>query len=268
ELGNDIAILNEIFNGNHEFAKEIENAKNPMIVIGTSVLNREDTDNILKLINQICKKYKIIREDWNGYNILHKVASRVAGLDLKFTMGDKNINDIFNKIQNKEVEVVYLLAADEIDMNNLGEAFVIYQGHHGDKGAHRADVIFPGAAYTEKNAIYVNLEGRIQKTMLAVPPPGEAREDWKIVKELANYLTVELPYNSLSEVRKKMAEEYKSFQGTDETVLEEWNYQGETVILDSSKIIFANFNYYMTDPISRCSKIMADCSNLKNKKVA
>ena len=143
---------------------------------------------------------------WNGFSVLHTAAARVAGLDLGLVpgKGGRDVDAILDGAEKGEIDVVYLLGADEIDTDRLGKAFVIYQGSHGDRGAHRADVILPGAAYTEKDATYVNTEGRPQMTARAVFPPGEAREDWKIVRALSGVLGQALPFNSVAELRAKM----------------------------------------------------------------
>ena len=143
---------------------------------------------------------------WNGFSVLHTAAARVAGLDLGLVpgKGGRDVEAILDGAEKGEIDVVYLLGADEIDTERLGKAFVIYQGSHGDRGAHRADVILPGAAYTEKDATYVNTEGRPQMTARAVFPPGEAREDWKIVRALSAVLGQALPFNTAAELRAKM----------------------------------------------------------------
>ena len=159
-----------------------------------------------------------------------------------------------------EIALVYLLGADEIDMGALGSAFVVYQGHHGDAGAHRADVILPGAAYTEKNATYVNTEGRVQQAVRAVFPPGEAREDWAIVRALSDVLGHTLPYDDLAGARARMAEIAPSFADLDIAPAAEWGAFGESGVMDTEPFTSAVANYYMTDPISRASETMAQCT--------
>jgi NADH-quinone oxidoreductase subunit G len=159
-----------------------------------------------------------------------------------------------------EIEIVYLLAADEIDTKKLGKAFVIYQGHHGDRGAHRADVVLPGAAYTEKSATYVNTEGRVQRGQLAVFPPGEAREDWKIVRALSGVLGRALPYDTLDRVRARLAEANPVFATPDTVGRAPMGTFGEDGPLDPGGFVYPIANFYMTDPISRCSETMAKCT--------
>jgi len=155
--------------------------------------------------------------------------------------------------------VVYLLGADEIDVKKLKDTFVIYQGHHGDKSAHIADVILPGAAYTEKDATYINLEGRVQQTHLAVSPCGEAKEDWLILKMVANELNIELTYNNKEELYKKMMKVASVFAVSNKITKEEWYGCGMKGELDKQPIQTRDLNYYFTDPICRASKTMAQC---------
>ena len=145
-------------------------------------------------------------------------------------------------------------------MARLGDAFVVYQGHHGDAGARRADVVLPGAAYTEKSAVYVNTEGRVQQTRLAVFPPGEAREDWKIVRALSAALGKPLPYDNLAGVRARMAEIAPHFDRLDEVTPAAWGPFGTERKLNRAPFASLVANFYMTDPISRASPTMAACT--------
>ena len=204
----------------------------------------------------------MVSEDWNGFNLLHLAAGRVGALELGFLPGPggRDIHGILDGAASGEIEAVYLLGADEIDPARLGKAFVIYQGHHGDRGAHRADVILPGAAYTEKNALYVNTEGRVQLARMATFPLGEAREDWKILRALSEHLGATLPYDSLSQVRRRLAEVNPVFGRIDEIVPASWGPFGTAGTLDPVAFVPPVVNYYMTDPISRASVTMAKCT--------
>ena len=150
----------------------------------------------------------LIRADWNGFNVLHHAAARVGGLDLGLVpgQGGRDVAGILDGARSGETRVVFLIGADELDTTRLGEAFVVYQGHHGDRGAQAADVVLPGAAYTEKNASWVNTEGRLQRGKLAAFPPGEAKEDWKILRALSEVLDRKVPLDTLGQVRARMAE--------------------------------------------------------------
>ncbi|MDG7056309.1 MAG: NADH-quinone oxidoreductase subunit NuoG [Wolbachia endosymbiont of Meromenopon meropis] len=263
ELGDSPCILNEIAKGNHKFCNLLNTAKNPMLIIGQDVLIRDDSESILALAGVIAENFKMIREDWNGFNMLHKAAARVGGLDIGFVpkKGGKGTNQILKQAESGNIEVVYLLGADEVDISKLEDTFVIYQGHHGDRGAHIADVILPGATYTEKCATYVNTEGRVQRTNLAVFPPGEAKEDWLIVKNLSQYLGISFPYESLFDVKKKLDTIGPQFKKPNYVLRNKWiSIACNEIKLSNAPFTLKEYNFYMTDSISRASKIMADCT--------
>ena len=179
-LGEGGAALAALSEGAHPWAERLRAAKAPMIILGQDALTRPDGARVLGVARAIAESCGMVRPEWNGFNVLHRAASRVAGLDLGFLPGDRRQGCRRHPggVPLGAIEVLYLLGADELDLSDIGSAFVIYQGHHGDRGAARADVVLPGAAYTEKDATYVNTEGRVQLGRRAVFPPGEAREDW------------------------------------------------------------------------------------------
>jgi len=228
-----------------------------MIIGGGGALTRADGDAVLGTARKIAEDTGMISEGWNGFNVLHTAASRVGGLDLGFVPG--------GAFSFSDMAVVYLLGADEIDMDGLGSAFVIYQGHHGDAGAHRADVILPGAAYTEKNATYVNLEGRAQRTQLASFPVGEAKEDWSIIRALSAELGQTLPFDSLAELRSKMIAATPSLGDIDEVTSAEWGAFGSDGAMSPEAFANPIVNFFMTDPISRASSTMAACQAAKEE---
>ena len=225
---------------------------------------RPDGAAVLSLARQVAEKYGLVSGDWNGFNVLHTSAARVGGLDLGFLpqSGGRDTAGIVAGAGAGEIEVVYLLGVDEIDMNALGNAFVIYQGHHGDAGAHRADAILPGAAYTEKDATYVNTEGRAQSTYRAVSPPGEAKPDWAIVRALSESAGKTLPYDSLDDLRRRLAEVHPVFANEDEVTPGEWGAFGAAGQLDPAPFVSPVESYFLTDPISRASETMAECARL------
>jgi len=258
-LGAGTDTLSEIVDGKHKFAKVLKKAKKPMLILGQGALTRPDGAAVLGMARAFAEQYGLISNDWNGFNILHTAAARVGGLDLGL-VSDGGVASIVEDCGAGKLDVVYLLGADEIDTDKLGKTFVIYQGHHGDSGAHRADVILPGAAYTEKNATYVNTEGRVQKTQLAVFPVGEAREDWTIIRALSEVLGHKLPYDTLSEVRSRMVEINAVFDGDDQATGGAWGKFGLKGTLESSGFVSPILNFHMTDPISRASETMAQCT--------
>jgi NADH-quinone oxidoreductase subunit G len=258
-LGAGTDTLSEIYDGIHKFAKVLKKAKKPMLILGQGALTRPDGAAVLAMARAIAEQYGLVSDDWNGFNVLHTAAARVGGLDLGI-VSDGGVASIVDECGAGNVDVVYLLGADEIDTGKLGKTFVIYQGHHGDAGAHRADVILPGAAYTEKNATYVNTEGRVQKTQLAVFPVGEAREDWTIIRALSDVLGHKLPYDTLSEVRSRMVEINAVFDGDDQATGGAWGKFGSKGTLEASGFVSPILNFHMTDPISRASETMAQCT--------
>src|SRR5580704_17011027 len=184
QLGVDAGILDAIANGRHRFSQDLKDAKRPMLIIGPGALARTDGAAILRLAAQIASDTGMIgpagsvnEGAWNGFSVLHTAASRVGALDLGFVPGNggRDVAGILDGTAKGEIDFVYLLGADEFDISQLGKSFVVYQGTHGDAGAERADVVLPGSAYTEKEGLYVNFEGRVQRARRAAFPPGEAK---------------------------------------------------------------------------------------------
>jgi len=261
-LGAGPATLRELVDGKLGFFDKLKDAKHPLIVVGMGALAREDGAAVLAIVSELVAKLNAVREDWNGFAVLHTAAARVGGLDLGLVPGEggRDVAGILDGCQRKEIEAVFLLAADEIDTTKLGKAFVIYQGHHGDAGAHRADVILPGAAYTEKPGIYVNTEGRVQVGRRAGYPPGDAREDWAILRALSERLGKTLPYDTLHQVRSRLVAVNKVFAAIDQQAAGAWGPVGEPGATADAPLKSSVANFYMTCPISRASRTMADCT--------
>jgi NADH-quinone oxidoreductase subunit G len=260
QLGNDPRVLKDLATGSHAAFAKISAAKKPMVIVGTGALSREDGAAIYETAKQLAEKIGA------SFNVLHHAASRVGGLDVGFVpaKGGRDMSGIVEGCKTGEVKLVYLLGVDEVDMAHFGKAFVVYQGHHGDIGAHRADVVFPAAAYTEKDATYVNLEGRVQRAVRAVFPVGEAKEDWAIIRALSGALGAALPFDSLSQLRAVMEKAHPHLAQVDAIAPSEVSpanppKPGQAAILVKP---FDDFvpNFYRTDPISRASKTMAECT--------
>ena len=254
--------LTKIADGSHPFAQVLKDAECPMLVLGMGALTRSDGKAILAASHAITESTGMVLGNWNGFNVLHTAASRVGALDLGFVPGEggKDTRAILDGAASGDIKVVYLLGADEIDTSKLRDTFVIYQGHHGDAGAHVADVILPGAAYTEKNGTYVNTEGRTQLGHRAIFPPGDAREDWSIVRALSERLGKTLPYDNIEQVREKLRAANPGFEHIDDIVPAVWANFGVAGSIDSTGFTYPVLNYYQTDPISRASKTMAQCT--------
>ncbi|MBL8589159.1 MAG: NADH-quinone oxidoreductase subunit G [Methylobacteriaceae bacterium] len=237
-------------------------AKKPMVIVGQGALNRPDGAAVLALAVKFAQARGAIAEGWNGFNVLHTEAGLVGALDLGFTPGEGGL-DTAGMLKAGALDVLFNLGADEIAIP--AGAFVVYLGTHGDRGAHRADVILPGAAYTEKSATYVNTEGRAQATERASFPPGEAREDWAILRALSDVVGHRLPYDSLTQLRAALYAAHPHFARLDEIA------PGDAGALaglaagggaSSDGFVPAISDYYLTNPIARASATMAECSAL------
>jgi NADH-quinone oxidoreductase subunit G len=227
-------------------------------------LARADGNAILAAARALAESFGTIDEGWNGFNVLHTAAARVGGLDLGLVpgKGGSDVEGILKGVSKGEIGVVFLLGADEIDTERLADAFVIYQGHHGDRGATCADVILPGAAYTEKDATYVNTEGRPQRAERAIFPPGEAKEDWKILRALSEALGHTVPLNTLGQVRARLAELAPMLAVPGHIEPAAWQGFGRQGKLGPAAFVSPIEDFYRTDPISRSSSVMAECSAL------
>jgi NADH-quinone oxidoreductase subunit G len=257
-LGAGPATLKELAEGKHSFAETLKKAERPMLIIGQGALSRNDGGAVLALAKKIADSFGLVSEEWNGFNMLHTAAARVGGLDLGLLPGEGG--KTAPEMLDGSLEVLFLLGADEIDTSKLDNSFVIYQGSHGDAGASAADVILPGAAYTEKDAIWVNTEGRVQLGRRAIFPPGDAREDWAILRALSEKLGKTLPYNTIFELREKMIEVAPHFADVDQVIVAEWKDFGQEGPLEEAPFANPITDYYLTNPISRSSRIMAECS--------
>ena len=275
QLGADVKALEAIANGSHDFAKVLTDAKRPMIVLGAGAITRADGAAILALAAKIARDTGMIgpagthaEGGWNGFNILHTAASRVAALDLGFLpgQGSRDVAGIVDGAQKGEIDFIYLLGADEFDVAHLGRAFVVYQGSHGDAGAHHADVILPGAAYTEKDGLYANFEGRVQRAKRATFPPGEAKEDWAILRALSDVLGVKLPYDNRAALGAAIVTDATHLATLNDvpvhadTASATWSAVGEAGALDGAPIGQAITDYYLTNPVARVCETMAKCS--------
>ncbi|MBL0338005.1 MAG: NADH-quinone oxidoreductase subunit G [Rhodospirillaceae bacterium] len=263
-LGDSLQILLDIAAGTHPLVQRLQQAKRPVLIMGEDLMSRADGNDIHQTAALIAEKYGFVKPDWNGFNVLHKAASRVGGLDVGFipTNKGKNTRQILEAARKGEISVLYLLGADELDLQGFKNCFVVYQGHHGDAGAHQADLILPATAYTEKDATYVNTEGRIQQAHLAVFAPGEAKEDWRIIRALSDVLGQVLPYNDLAQLHQQLIKNYPIFHQKHKIAASVWPAGfGRMGRILPDKMISPIKNYYMTDPISRSSETMANCTS-------
>ena len=261
-LGAEPSLLTDLHNGTHAFATTLANAKKPMIIVGQGALARPDGSAILAAAWRLAAQIGALSQDWHGFNVLHTAAGRVGALDLGFVPGPNGKS--VDAMLNGGVDLLWLLGADGFDPARIAAGtFVVYQGHHGDAGAQRADVILPGAAYTEKSGTYVNTEGRAQRAFKAVYPPGEAREDWTILRAFSAVIGKALPYDTIEALRARMEQInpvfgrigfMPRFGCSDHT-----GPAGDPAVLSDAPLVSSVPNYYVTDPISRSSPTMAAC---------
>ncbi len=253
--------LNDLAAGKHSFAEVLKNAKHPIVLVGAAGLARPDGAAVLSLAAKLALDIGAIKDGWNGFGVLQETASRVGALDIGFSGGSLSIAQMTTF---GALDVLFLLGADETKVAD--GTFVVYIGTHGDRGAHRADVILPGAAYTEKSGIYVNTEGRAQMANRAAFPPGEAREDWAIIRALSDVLGRKLPFDSLAQLRQAIFKAVPHLMRLDQIepgkADDVKSLAGKGGNVDKAAFKPAIEDFYMTNPIARASAVMAECSRL------
>lgn len=262
-LGSGTDTLSDLASGSHSFIEKLKAAKNPMIIVGQGALSREDGAAVLAAAAKLAVSVGVVSGEWNGFSVLHTAAARVGGLDLGFVPADKSANAASIAASS---EVLFLLGADEIDLSAKSAKLTVYIGSHGDNGAMNADVILPGAAYTEKSGIWVNTEGRVQMGNRAGFAPGDAREDWAILRALSDVLGHKLPFDSLSALRAQLYIAHPHFADADEIAVSD-AAAIETLATQAGTLNKAGFaspvkDFYLTNPIARASAVMAECSAL------
>jgi NADH-quinone oxidoreductase subunit G len=262
-LGAGTDSLGELAAGKHSFADVLKGAKNPIVLVGAGGLARQDGAAVLAMAAKIAADFGAIKDGWNGFGVLHDTASRVGALDVGFAAGAGGLTTA-QMLTFGTLDVLFSLGADEIKVPD--DTFVIYIGTHGDRGAHRADVILPGAAYTEKQGLYVNTEGRVQMANRAAFPPGDAREDWAIIRALSDVLGKKLPFDSLGALRQAMFKAVPHLMRIDQieagVAADLKALAGNGGKADKAPFRTVVEDYYLTNPIARASAVMAECSRL------
>jgi NADH-quinone oxidoreductase subunit G len=262
-LGAGTDSLGALAAGKHAFADVLKNAKNPIVLIGAGVATRHDGPAVLALAAKLATDLGAVKAGWNGFAVLQNTASRVGALDIGFAAGAGGLS-LAEMTTFGTLDVLFLLGADEVKVPD--GTFVVYIGTHGDRGAHRADVILPGAAYTEKSGIFVNTEGRVQMANRAGFPPGEAREDWAIIRALSDVLGKKLPYDSLPALRQAIFKVAPHLMRLDQ--IEAGNAEdiralaGRGGNVEKAPFKASVEDFYLTNPIARASAVMAECSRL------
>ena len=248
----------EIFEGNNEISKNILDSKKPLIILGESFFNLQSSEFLFNLIKNFLKKNNKINDEWNSLNKLTSDASTVGSLDLKIINEGKNM---FSELKSNNFEVIFLLGQDNLNFTKKNE-FIIYQGSHGDKGAEIADIILPGATYTEQSGYFTNLEGKIQKAYKASYPPGEAKEDWQIINELAETMNNRKLFNDKDELISSM---FNSINLQKENKTPIYIKKSTNEDFKNEELVVDYKDYYFSNVIARSSKTMIDCHNSKIK---
>ena len=279
-LGTGPADLRRLVEGEDDFFDVLERAEKPMLILGQGALgalgalgssleSSLDGAAVFAYACQLAKKTAMVHEAWNGFNVLHTAAARVGGLDIGFLPKARGYDTrgILRAAHEGALDMVYLLGVDEIAMESLGKTFVVYQGSHGDAGAKRADVVLPGASYAEKNALWVNTEGRVQETVRVMFPPKHAKEDWTILRALSEFLRCPLPYDTLQQLRAAIVKQAPHFGHIGDIVpaAMSWSSVPSAPSAALKKVDFTGdftptiTRYYATNPIARASEVMRLC---------
>jgi NADH-quinone oxidoreductase subunit G len=262
-LGAGTDSLTDLAAGKNAFADVLKNAKHPIVLVGAGAFGRHDGAAVLALAAKLAADFGALKDGWNGFAVLQDTASRAGALDIGFAAGAGGLSAA-QMTTFGTLDVLFLLGADEIKVPD--GTFVVYIGTHGDRGAHRADVILPGAAYTEKSGIYVNTEGRAQMASRAAFPPGEAREDWAIIRALSDVLARKLPYDSLAALRQALFKAVPHLMRIDQIEPGKADdlkaLAGKGGSVDKMAFKGSVEDFYLTNPIARASAVMAECSRL------
>jgi NADH-quinone oxidoreductase subunit G len=270
-LGDTPDVLNALVAGSHPFAATLNAAQFPAVILGQSALCRDDGAAIAAAAAKLADTVGALNpsEGWNGYGVLHTSAALVGGLDIGFVPGQGGLDSaaMLEAASAGDLDLLFLLGADEADLSRTGDAFIVYQGSHGDRGARIADIVLPGSAYTEKSGTYVNTEGRVQLAQRAIFPPGDAREDWTIIRALSEHLGAKLPFDSLAELRAALYKSHPHLSAIDAIKtgeISDIQKLGTAIMGEIQNTPFEPWidDYYLTNPIARSSAVMAELSAL------
>ena len=261
-LGDDLAAIKDVLDEKSEISKAMKEAKNPMIILGEDAISGGDGFSVLSYVKKIAEKYNLVRGDWNGFNFLSKSSGLINGLEVGFDFAESS--EILEKIEKEEIKLTILHGVDDdLDFSRLEKSFVIYIGSHGDKGAEIADVILPAAAYTEKEAIFVNIEGRAQSSKRVIFAPNGVKTDLEVLVILADKLGIDLGFKDPAQARASLAAANSNFSKIGEIKKANWICESDvpSQIDFKRKVVARDFDFYLTNPIARASRILSRCSH-------
>ena len=267
-LGDDPTIIYDLINGKSSFSKNLSKMNKPLMIIGQGALRGDKGEEYLNLCIELAHKYNFLRDEWNGFNILHTAASRPGAMEIGFLPGEngKNLDQIIKSYKKGGISTLFLMGADEIDISEKNDCFIIYQGHHGDKGANIADLILPSPSFNEQNGLFINTEGRVQESIRATFPLGEAKEDWEIISLIQKNMGLANFFKSFEELRSSLFHDHPDLSNLDSCLSVE-KFPKKFDSKDIKDHIFTDSlnNFWLSNSITRSSKLMCERNNISKK---
>tara|TARA_B100001939_G_scaffold314398_1_gene298814 strand:+ start:1569 stop:3629 length:2061 start_codon:yes stop_codon:yes gene_type:complete len=270
-LGDDPSIIYDLIDNSNPFCEKLSEMNKPLMIIGQGALKGDEGEDYLNLCIELANKYNFLKNDWNGFNVLHTAASRPGAMEIGFLPGErgKDLDQIINGYKEGDISTLFLLGADEIEISEKTDCFVIYQGHHGDKGANIADLILPSPSFNEQNGLFINTEGRIQESIRATFPIGEAKEDWEIISLISKKMGLENIDNSFEDLRSGLFQSFPHLADIDMCLSGE-KLPEKIERKDIKQHVFKNSlnNFWLSNSITRSSRLMCERNNISAKKMA
>ena len=270
-LGDDPSIIYDLINNNNPFCKKLSEMNKPLMIIGQGALKGDEGEDYLNLCIELANNYNFLNNHWNGFNVLHTAASRPGAMEIGFLPGEggKDLDKIIDGYKKGDISTLFLLGADEIEISEKTDCFVIYQGHHGDKGANIADLILPSPSFNEQNGLFINTEGRIQESVRATFPIGEAKEDWEIISLISKKMGLENIDNSFEDLRSSLFQSFPHLADIDMCLSGE-KLPEKIERRDIKQHVFkiSLNNFWLSNSITRSSRLMCERNNISTKKTA
>ena len=269
-LGDDPSIIYDLIDNNNPFCEKLSEMNKPLMIIGQGALKGDEGEDYLNLCIELANNYNFLKNDWNGFNVLHTAASRPGAMEIGFLPGErgKDLDQIIDGYKKGDISTLFLLGADEIEISEKTDCFVIYQGHHGDKGANIADLILPSPSFNEQNGLFINTEGRIQESIRATFPIGEAKEDWEIISLISKKKGIENIDNSFEDLRSSLFQSFPYLADIDMCLSGE-KLPKKIERKDIKQHVFKNSlnNFWLSNSITRSSRLMCERNNISVKTI-
>ena len=270
-LGDDPSIIYDLIDNKSPFCEKLSKMNKPIMIIGQGALKGDEGEDYLNLCIELANNYNFLKNDWNGFNVLHTAASRPGAMEIGFLPKErgKDLDQIIDGYKKGDISTLFLLGADEIEISEKTDCFVIYQGHHGDKGANIADLILPSPSFNEQNGLFINTEGRIQESIRATFPIGEAKEDWEIISLISKKMGLENIDNSFEDLRSSLFQSFPHLADIDMCLSGE-KLPEKIERKDIKQHVFKNSlnNFWLSNSITRSSRLMCERNNISVKTTA